>query len=311
MTTENRCRKGEKIKGFFGMFDILGYRNLIKNDLNDVINIFDSLICKRHLLALALADSHTTNLQPSVQPKPLAFSDTFIFYQQYYSHESSFAKLQRASAFIISSCYLLRLAFEGGIPLRGAISFGEYFIDTDNMVFFGTPAVEAHDAGISQDWSGAILCDSAWNFINPMLEDANLKNHVLQIKSNDECKNCDRTCPFDLTEFLVEYEIPYKNLALKGIALRWDDFAVRDLFAIPLDNININSKLGYIDDYQGICRTIQDRFGAHNKNTGKDDVIKKIENTSKFMETINNIYSKEFTMRKFHNSYIPYKIRLD
>ena len=134
-TIENRIRKGTKIEGLFGMFDILGYKSLIKNDIDYYIDIYYNYIYNKHLAAIAFADSHTTDLQPSVQPKLLAISDTFILYHEYYPKENNFKKLQRASAFLISSCYLLRLAFEAGIPLRGAISFGEYYIDKENTIF--------------------------------------------------------------------------------------------------------------------------------------------------------------------------------
>jgi len=196
--------------------------------------------------------------------------------------------------------------------LRGAISFGEYYIDKENTIFLGYPAVEAHDAGISQDWSGAVLCNSAYNFVKLMLEDTDLQNEVLQKKANgEECKDCNRVCPFDLNEFLIEYKIPCKKSTLKGIALRWDDFAVRDLFGIGLENININSETGDIDDYHGIYRKVQTRFRAHNKDIKDDGIKKKIENTSKFIEYINNIYSKDFTMNKSRKFYIPHRIKYD
>ncbi len=308
---EIQGRKGTKIEGLFGMFDILGYKSLIKKDIDYVLNVYYNSIYNRHLAALAFADSHMTNLQPSVQPKLLAFSDTFIFYQEFYPNEEIFKKLQRVSAFIISSCYLLRLAFEGGIPLRGAISFGEYYIDKENMIFLGHPIVEAHDLEVSQDWSGAVLCDSAYNLIKPMIEDKDLKSQILQIKTNEDCKLCNRTCPFDLNEYLVEYGIPYKGETQRGMALRWDDFAVRDLFGIGLENININSVRGDLCECLEIYGIVKERFGSHDKGIDDREIKNKIENTSKFFEYINNIFLKEFKMKGFKRSYIPSKINRD
>jgi len=310
-TIENRIRKGTKIEGLFGMFDILGYKSLIKNDIDYCIDIYYNCIYNKHLAAIAFADSHTTDLQPSVQPKLLAISDTFILYHEYYPNENNFEKLQRASAFIISSCYLLRLAFEAGIPLRGAISFGEYYIDKENTIFLGRPIVEAHEIEVSQDWSGAILCESAHNIIKPMFEDNNLESCILEIKkNNDECKTCNRTCLFDLNEYLVEYKIPYKEGTKKGLALRWDDFAVRDLFGIGLENININSSTGKTNKYNEIYINVEERFGAHKKDTNSK-IKKKIENTSIFFGYLNDIFSNQFIMKKFHRAYKPHKIKRD
>ena len=75
-----------------------------------------------------------------------------------------------------------------------------------------------------------------------MFEDNDLESCILEIKkNNDECKTCNRTCLFDLNEYLVEYKIPYKEGTKKGLALRWDDFAVRDLFEIGLKNMYVFS----------------------------------------------------------------------
>ncbi len=299
---EYQNMKGKKMIGLFGMFDILGYRALIKNNIDYVIGLYDRSLYGIHNLALALGNNHTTDLEPSVQVKPLVFSDTFIYFQEFIFNETNFQKYQRTLAFIVYSCYLLRLAFDQGIPLRGAISFGEYYVDEKNICLLGAPVVEAYDEGRNQQWSGAVLCDSAFNIINPLLNDKELKDLFLQIKTNDECKNCNRPCIFDHNDFLIEYYIPYKESPQKGMALRWDDFMARNLLGLGGNNVN---KSNYLD----IVQVVSNRFHAHNKDIDSSEVEKKIENTSKFIHDVNNIYSKDFTMDEFHGSLIPRKIK--
>ena len=49
MIESQECR-GKKIRGFFGMFDILGYRDLIaNNDIDTVIKIYESYVLNRDL----------------------------------------------------------------------------------------------------------------------------------------------------------------------------------------------------------------------------------------------------------------------
>ena len=108
------------------------------------------------MLALAFGNLHTADISPSVEAKKLMFSDTFILYQDFDSQEDSIKKLQRAFAFMIYSSYFMRFAFEAGIPLRGALSFGEYYIDEKYICFLGKPVLEAHDESNKQNWCGAV-----------------------------------------------------------------------------------------------------------------------------------------------------------
>jgi len=48
-----------------------------------------------------------------------------------------------------------------GIPLRGAMAFGELYVDKENDIFFGKALVEAYRFGEHQDWIGFLLTPSA------------------------------------------------------------------------------------------------------------------------------------------------------
>lgn len=122
------------------MFDILGYRSLIKNNtLDRLIKIFNQFIIDIDQKAVTLMhqDEHqVTGITPT---KTLIFSDTIILHQTMSESMSDFSP-----SFLTKACVLLRLGFEYGIPLRGAISFGEFFVHERSIL--GKPLVEAFEA---------------------------------------------------------------------------------------------------------------------------------------------------------------------
>jgi hypothetical protein len=47
------------------------------------------------------------------------------------------------------------------IPVRGALSYGEFYVDKKQGVFFGKALVEAYEVAESCNWLGFVLCPSA------------------------------------------------------------------------------------------------------------------------------------------------------
>ncbi len=48
-----------------------------------------------------------------------------------------------------------------GIPVCGAMSYGDFYADKNNNVFFGEALIEAYSFGENQNWIGFIICPSA------------------------------------------------------------------------------------------------------------------------------------------------------
>jgi len=139
----NDISEGYKTTGFFGFFDVLGYRRMIgneKNNLDEIIKIYNDLLLHLPITAELFTDKPLGYSYSSF--KPLAFSDTIILY--HYVNEKSTPNMIKL--FISTSSCLLRLAFDRGIPLRGAISYGTYFIRENPLCFLGKPIVEAYDS---------------------------------------------------------------------------------------------------------------------------------------------------------------------
>lgn len=131
-------------KRWVGYFDLLGTKTLVNSQHH--VSIF-SIYCK----AIEEVKKRNATL-PCIEHA--WFSDTFILYTDDESL-SSFAELDHISRWFF---YFL---IEGRIPARGAISFGEFYADKENSLFFGKALIEAYEYGEAQEWIGFLLCPSA------------------------------------------------------------------------------------------------------------------------------------------------------
>ncbi|MEJ2628017.1 MAG: hypothetical protein P8078_05640, partial [bacterium] len=130
--------KGDRV---IAVFDILGFSNLVKGtklsllpELMENINNFTegSLVSKDfrgHIL----------------------FSDTIILYGK---RGDSIAEPE---LLIIASSNLLNVFARNGILLRGALTFGPIFIDSNKNIIVGSSLVKGYNLEIIQEWAGAIV----------------------------------------------------------------------------------------------------------------------------------------------------------
>lgn len=135
---------------WIGYFDLLGTKELIKT--NSHLAIF-----KVYRKAIEEFNNCKGSL---VDINPIWFSDTFILYSEDNS-VSGFRDLDHISRWFYY--YLIKEE----IPVRGAISYGDFYCDKNNSLFFGKPLIEAYEYGEAQDWLGLILCPSAEQKLNP------------------------------------------------------------------------------------------------------------------------------------------------
>ncbi|MDD5024216.1 MAG: hypothetical protein PHN79_03835 [Methanoregula sp.] len=134
----------EKISGFFALFDILGFKEILKNnDLEYLENIIANLLDTLDSEAVTIGGLDPDQVLSMGKTKSIVFSDTIILYED--ARQMNDGTIPCIGPSIIpKSSILLRLAFEAGIPLRGAISYGDYLIS--EKYFLGQPIVEAYSA---------------------------------------------------------------------------------------------------------------------------------------------------------------------
>lgn len=124
--------------------DLLGTSKLIES--KHWIQVFSVYAASLEQFRLEAFDEHLIDR--------FSFSDSFILYTVDHSAISYRAIDAFVRRFIVS---LIRL----GIPIRGAMSCGNFYADSENNLFFGQALLEAHRIGESQDWVGFVLCESA------------------------------------------------------------------------------------------------------------------------------------------------------
>ena len=82
------------------------------------------------------------------------FSDTFIFF-------SKSDQVNDYPGLMSASKSLIRKAISMGLPIRGAISYGDCVFGHENKVLMGKAFLESHEYGEDQNWLGLILTPSA------------------------------------------------------------------------------------------------------------------------------------------------------
>ena len=289
--------KGQKIEGFFGFFDILGYSKLNENnDIDTLIEIFNNFILNIDEKAITLNYADKDQRYSMGKVKTLVFSDTIILYQ-----EMPEPLREIGPSFILKSGLLLRLAFEAGIPLRGAISYGKYYVH--DRCFLGTPIIEAHEDEKAQIWSGAVLCKSAEEKYLTLSKE---RQETETINYRGIIINpVDWFSPFS-GNLIFPYKVPYyKELCVgqdkekhqktvEKFALCWDDSLV-DYAGLPdIPKLN-RGKNG-----PSIQQRIREKFAEHNKLKEPDErVVAKINNTAEFIVTL------KFRQIRTRLEYIP------
>jgi hypothetical protein len=82
------------------------------------------------------------------------FSDSFLFYTSGCSKESYICIEQEARHFFIEAIWKR-------LPLRGALTVGEFYVDKDNNIFVGPALIDAYEYAEKQDWLGFLLTPNA------------------------------------------------------------------------------------------------------------------------------------------------------
>jgi hypothetical protein len=155
--------------GFVGFLDILGYREFLRNnDIQLVVTIIKSLLVPMPKMVGQQLLGHFEDIEVSGTTdrkikkvaiktfkdshnkiKTLIISDTIILTMP--------ADPIEVFGFVFTISYLLRHSFDAGLPLRGAIDYGEFFIE-DN-VFAGKPFVESYELSNRLALSGCVLTE--------------------------------------------------------------------------------------------------------------------------------------------------------
>ena len=165
-------------QGAVALFDVLGYQALLAN------NTLEKAVGIARQNLLALPETFTTSSYRALDLDPKGFlrahvhdlewaifSDTIILALEFPSPrfpcppnapwrlrimwDRLFVTDSQWIIFLNACAAIMRQLFIAGLPLRGAIHFGEYFID--GQCFAGKPIVAAYQDANLQDWCGCTV----------------------------------------------------------------------------------------------------------------------------------------------------------
>ncbi len=157
----DECDASISYSGFVGFFDILGYQNLLENSGE---NLAGPAIVLKHIKdnpakvlekMSEIAAYAPAQLNAIVSDlKTVVFSDTLLLTLRCDKNLLDTDVYARWIIFTHATALLQRKMFDNGLPIRGAIAFGEYLVD--DALFAGRPIVDAYKAGKNVD--AAIVC---------------------------------------------------------------------------------------------------------------------------------------------------------
>jgi hypothetical protein len=159
-------------KGFVGFFDILGYRNIIENNQLDYVA---TLIDKEIATLGERTRDFLTGRVPGVTPQQnhyldslhsIVVSDSIIIFFPYSDTDCN--DQWKLPWLLIYVFQLLKRAFDAGLPLRGSVSFGEYYHQQNT--FAGLPIVSSYELSESLNFSGCAFTDEAVKIILKTVE---------------------------------------------------------------------------------------------------------------------------------------------
>lgn len=144
-------RKG--CKRWVSYFDILGFGKKCNN--SPAMEVFAQLAKCRKALEQRFKKQRKADWSKF---EFVHFSDSFVIYNQSDNSEQdrpTFGGIEQVSHFFVQELIL------GGIPVRGAMSWGDFYADKERNIFFGKALVEAHDVAECCNWLGFVICPSA------------------------------------------------------------------------------------------------------------------------------------------------------
>ena len=252
--------------GLIGWFDILGYGTLMSSParLPLIIDLIGGVISKipseatqrirgiaNHLPGkIKQEQNDVESLLKSV--KWAIFADTVVLSVAFEQPECLDTSFMRVSMFMEMALDIQCGLFGCGLPARGAISYGHFYIHESVPLFAGKPFATAHYCAESQEWSGCVFTTSGASVLTQLAA---------------------RLPPNTAAEVLG-YALPY--------AVECKDAKTKERIKKPILCLDWPSDIKGFTTATDLLTFIQTQFARHGKGTSKGDVERKIQNTHAF-----------------------------
>jgi hypothetical protein len=271
--TENNlpAKDARKIEtGFVGFFDILGYKSFLEAGIKEatfkVIDILEALpqmVKGAQMRHYGRGSDILKDLAWQVDRVVfLVVSDSILLRSAYDKSLDPSKQPAQAAKFLETALVLERVMFEGGLPLRGAIAFGDFIFHGN--VFAGKPIIEAYELGQCLDLAVCVLHKTAEDELQKLVKSApgswdGILDEGIQNNSTH----------------LVRYLVPIQKVETEPkqrlcLNLAWPRLLVG---CKPLK------------ERPDLRQYVLEQFWAHNKQVGPDE-IRKVDNTERFFRFI-------------------------
>ncbi len=246
-------------KRYFAFLDILGFRELVKNNNHSVLTeLYKRLVNYQVEFYSQFSEievkAKKKRLKEYYEPTGLRLvniSDSIMLW-------TDNTKLNSLYEIVSAVKMIMSTSMSAGIPLRGAIVKGdvEIFEKEKSLSVVGLGLVEAYEMEGKQNWSGCIIDERIFIWLN------SINRVVLNKKTNISIEKADW--------LIRKHPVPFK---IKG------EESTRELFTVNWAEGSTKSE-----------REIRDSFSMHNKRQKESDAVKasiekKIENTIEYWKT--------------------------
>jgi hypothetical protein len=261
-------------RGLVAYFDILGFGQVVANEyLEKTARLVESALLD--VPALVEKQMQRTDYTANLHWK--IFADSILLWP-------SFSDMERKDAYHMHQFFhvcaaLMQLMFKAGLPLRGAISEGDFFIR--KHCFVGKPISDCHDLAEKTAWTGCVITTPVGEKLQKMWR---MPGHNWKTIMEQVC---------------LKYPVPLKNAKKRAryLVIKW---------------FHLNRWTMTDETDPRISVEVNRSFRSHGKKIGRKE-IEKVENTKAFLEFVDSVYvnsnkkipsSKRkhlLTKRKFEN----------
>lgn len=241
------------MKGYIGFFDILGYQSFLKNNSDEAVQdqVLDFLNRKEdpgteHYKEVfpGMAGTEVEKLVRDAfsKIKRLVFSDTIVFTLEVPAKDKDFEAIYCLIVLGVAR-FIMTKMFDYGLPLRGALHYGEYKYSGHSMA--GKGVVEAYEYGGKLNLSTCVLTQSMYN----RFLDIAKENTLVKETFNSQ---------------VVRYQTPLSS-------------GVREL------RYNLKSESVNYTGAKDLREFVYKKFWAHGKDFENMHAVEKVEETERFI----------------------------
>jgi hypothetical protein len=230
--------------------DILGYSSFLQNNepeeaaktvRDHLLNAPDNT---KKVFEKVYKDPTATAVKKHVDSfRWLIFSDTILLTNSYKPEDPQNTKALRWAVFLMTLAILYRNLFRNGLPIRGGVSYGKYFVE--EHCFAGRSIIGAYELSNSLNLAG-IAIDA--HVVKEALETVEITKHYPKVTAG----------------LLLEYLVPLKNQEPRSMHVLSPIFPV-------------TPRLELSDIRQGVAEC----FWKHKKDL-RPEVVEKMHNTELF-----------------------------